>query len=559
MSKEMHFKDLRAVLENSEKMFGNEPAFMTKIKGGNITKTYSEFASDVKSLASYLLNLDMKNKRVAIISTNRYEWSVAYFATVTSDLTVVPLDKSLPEAEFHSLIERSEADVIIYESKYQGFMDNEKANEKSSVIKYINMDTEMAECIEEGKVLYNKKNAPYKKVKIDNKAMRFMLFTSGTTSMSKCVMLCHKNICTNIEQCSKKLDIGPGDVIMSFLPIHHTFECTAGFLFPISSGCEVAYCEGLRHIVPNLKEFKPTLMVGVPTLFESMYKKVWKNIEDGGRAKKVRFAIKLSKILLKVKIDIRKKLFKQIHDTVGGNLRFFVSGAAGISPEVIRGFDDFGITIYQGYGLTETSPVVSVEDPNNRRFGSVGKAMDKLEVKLDDANEEGIGEIIVKGDTVMLGYYENEEATKEVLSKGWFRTGDLGRIDDDGFIYITGRKKDVIVLKNGKNVFPEELEALINNQIEFVKESMVYGAVLEENEVELRAKIVYDKDALKEKHGEISDEELEKLFWDKIKEINKQMPTYKYIKDIILTDEELIKTTTQKIKRFEEMKKIFAK
>ena len=555
----MHFRDLRELLENSEKLYAKQIAFKTKKKGAIEEVTYAQFANDVRSLASYLFSLEMKNKRVAIISANRYEWSMSYFAVATSDFTVVPLDKSLPEAEFHSLIERSQADVIIYEDKYKGFIENEQANENSSVIKYINMDTELKDCLEEGAKLYNKKNAPYKKVKIENDKMRFMLFTSGTTSMSKCVMLCHKNICTNVEQVNSRLQIDTSDCIMSFLPIHHTFECTAGFIYPIANGTTIAYCEGLRHIVPNLKEFKPTMMVGVPTLFESMYKKIWKNIKDGGREKKVNFAIKLSKFLLKFKIDIRKKLFKQIHDTVGGNLRFFVSGAAGISAEVIKGFDDFGITVLQGYGLTETSPVVSVENFQNRRFGSVGKALERIEVKLDDMNEEGIGEIMVKGDTVMLGYYENEEATKEVLSKGWFRTGDLGRIDEDGFIYITGRKKDVIVLKNGKNVFPEELEALINNQIEFVKESMVYGATLEENEVELRAKIVYDKDALKEKHGELSKEEIEKMFWDKIKEVNKQMPTYKYIKDIILTDEELIKTTTQKIKRFEEMKKIFAK
>ena len=559
MSNDMHFRDLRELLENSEKLYSKEVAFKTKKKGAIEEITYAQFASDVKNLGSYLLSLNMKNKRVAIISANRYEWCMSYFAVVTSDLTVVPLDKSLPEAEFHSLIERSAADVIIYEDKYKGFIENEKANEKSSVIEYINMDTELKERLEKGAKFYTKKNAPYKKVKIENDKMRFMLFTSGTTSMSKCVMLCHKNICANVEQIADRLPIGKEDSLLSFLPIHHTFECTTAFIYPISQGAAVAFCEGLRHIVPNLKDFKPTLMAGVPTLFESMYKKMWKNIKDGGREKNVNFAIKLSKILLKVKIDIRKKLFKQIHDTLGGNLKFFVSGAAGISADIIKGFEDFGVTVYQGYGLTETSPVVSAEGPSGRRLGSVGKAMNGLEVKIDDANEEGIGEIIVKGDTVMLGYYENEEATKEVLSKGWFRTGDLGRIDDDGFIYITGRKKDVIVLKNGKNVFPEELEALINNQIEFVKESMVYGAVLEENEVELRAKIVYDKDALKEKHGEISDKELEKMFWDKIKEINKQMPTYKYIKDIILTDEELIKTTTQKIKRFEEMKKIFAK
>lgn len=558
MSSDMHFRDLRELLENSEKLYSKEVAFKTKKKGAIEEVTYAQFASDVKNLGSYLLSLNMKNKRVAIISANRYEWCMSYFAVATSDLTVVPLDKSLPEAEFHSLIERSAADVIIYEDKYKGFIENEKANEKSSVIEYINMDTELKICLEKGAKLYAKKNAPYKKVKIENDKMRFMLFTSGTTSMSKCVMLCHKNICANIEQIADRLPIGKEDSLLSFLPIHHTFECTTAFIYPISQGAAVAFCEGLRHIVPNLKDFKPTLMAGVPTLFESMYKKMWKNIKDGGREKKVNFAIKLSKILLKVKIDIRKKLFKQIHDTLGGNLKFFVSGAAGISADIIKGFEDFGVTVYQGYGLTETSPVVSSEGPSGRRLGSVGKAMKGLEVKIDDANEEGIGEIIVKGDTVMLGYYENEEATKKVLSKGWFKTGDLGRIDDDGYIYITGRKKDVIVLKNGKNVFPEELEVLINNQIEFVKESMVYGAILEDNEVELRAKIVYDKDALKEKLGEISDEELEKMFWDKIKEVNKQMPTYKYIKDIIVTDEELIKTTTQKIKRFEEMKKIFA-
>lgn len=556
MSDNRRFKDLREMLANSTKLYSNKIAFKMKKNGEIKEVTYAQYNEDVRNLGSYLLNLDMKNKRVVVMSNNRYEWCVAYMAVATSDLIVVPLDKALPEAEFHSLVERSQADVIIYESKYEEYIKNEKANEKSSVMEYINMDTDMQACLEKGATLYSKKNAPYKKVKIENDKMRFMLFTSGTTSMSKCVMLCHKNLCTNIYQISKIYDIGPDDCSLSFLPIHHTFECTAGFIYVISRGSAIAFCEGLRHIVPNLKEFKPTFMVGVPTLFESVYKKILKNIKDGGREKKVKFALKLSKLLLKMKIDIRKKLFKQVHDTFGGNIKFFVSGAAGISAEVIKGFDDFGITIYQGYGLTETSPVISAEGPNDRRFGSVGRPLEKIKVKLKDVNEEGIGEITVKSDSVMLGYYENAEATKEVLSKGWFKTGDLGRIDEDGFIYITGRKKDVIVLKNGKNVFPEELETLINNQIEFVKESMVYGEILKDNEVELRAKIVYDKDAVTKKYGEISKEELEDMFWNKIKEVNKQMPTYKYIKDIILTEEDLIKTTTQKIKRFEEMKKI---
>lgn len=559
MSNGTHFRDLREVLDNSEKLYSNNTAFKMKFKGAVVEIKYSQFVNDVRALGSYLLNLNMKNKRVAIISNNRYEWCVAYMAAATSDLIVVPLDKSLPEAEFHSLIERSESDVIIYESKYEDFIKNEKANEKSPVMKYINMDTDLTQCYEEGKVIYNRKNSLYKKVKIENDKMRFMLFTSGTTSMSKCVMLSHKNLCTNLEQIAKKLPFTEEDGVLSFLPIHHTFECTTDFLFVISKGASISFCEGIRHILSNLKEFEPTVMIGVPTLFENMYKRVWKSIIDGKREKQVKVALKASEALLKVGIDLRKQLFKQIHENFGNNFKFFVSGAAGISADVIKGFDDFGVTIYQGYGLTETSPVVAVENPTNRRFGSVGKPMDKLEIRLDDMNEEGIGEIVVKSNTVMLGYYENEEATKAVLSKGWFRTGDLGRFDKDGFLYITGRKKDVIVLKNGKNVFPEELEKLINNEIEFVKESMVYGATLEDNDVELRVKIVYDKDAVMEKLGVLTDEELNNIFWEKIKEVNKKMPTYKYIKDLILTDEELIKTTTQKIKRFEEMKKILGK
>ena len=242
-------------------------------------------------------------------------------------------------------------------------------------------------------------------MKIANDKMRFMLFTSGTTSMSKCVMLSHKNLCTNIEQIGKKLPFTEEDGVLSFLPIHHTFECTADFLFVIAKGASISFCEGIRHILSNLKDFEPTVMIGVPTLFENMYKRIWKSIVDGKREKQVKVALKASEALLKVGIDLRKQLFKQIHENFGNSFRFFVSGAAGISADVIKGFDDFGVTIYQGYGLTETSPVVAVEDPANRRFGSVGKPMDKLEIRLDDMNEEGIGEIVVKSNTVMLGYY----------------------------------------------------------------------------------------------------------------------------------------------------------
>ena len=552
---DVHYRDLRDMLENTEKLYRDEVAYKLKFRSEIVGIKYSKFIDDIKALGAYLLDLNMKNNRVIVISKNRYEWCVSYLATVTSDLIVVPLDKSLPEEEFYSLVERAEADVIIYDNIYEDRIKKLKENEKTTLKYYINMDTDLNKCIEEGKVSYSKNNCKYKKVKIDNEKMRFMLFTSGTTSASKCVMLSHKNICADIEQISATLDVNKDDTLLSFLPLHHTFECTAGFLYAISVGAKIAFCDGIRHMVDNMKEYEVSAMISVPALYESIYKRVWKQIEQGKREKQVKVALKASEALLKVGVDMRKQLFKQIHETFGGHVRFLVSGAAGIDPKVAKGFNDFGIIMYQGYGLTETSPVVSVENMEFSRNGSVGKPMKKNEVKIDEPDADGIGEILVKGPNVMLGYYKNDEETKKVLSHGWFKTGDLGRVDEDGFLYITGRKKDVIVLKNGKNIFPEELEALVN-RIDCVKESMVYGGKDKDGDVEVRVKIVYDKDAVLDKLGVIQDEELEDYFWENIKKVNKEMPTYKYIKGMILTDEPLIKTTTNKVKRFEELKKI---
>lgn len=556
---EVHYRDLRDMLEEAEKKYANEVAFKMKYKGTIVEIKYSKFVEDVKAFGSYLLSLNLKNQRVAFISNNRYEWCVTYMATATSDLIAVPLDRALPEAEFHSLVKRSGAEVLVYESKYESFIQAEKENPESPVKIYINMDVDMQGFYEEGKVIYQRKNSPYKKVKIANDKMRFMLFTSGTTSTSKCVMLSHRNICSDVEQIHTIYDVGPGDTLLSFLPMHHTFECTAGFLYPISTGASIAFCEGLRHIVTNLKDFGITAMITVPALFENVYKKLWKSIEEGKKETQVKVALKASEALLKVNIDMRKQLFKQIHENLGGKLRFVVAGAAAMSKEVIEGFYNFGIPLYQGYGLTETSPVIAAENAENRRPGSVGKPFKNIEIRIDNPDEEGIGEIVVKSPMVMLGYYENEEATEAVMDHKWFRTGDLGKLDEDGFLYITGRKKDVIVLKNGKNVFPEELESLINKEIECVKESLVYGVTMDDGDVELRCKIVYDKDAVLEKYGIQTDEALKDIFWEKVKEVNKKVATYKYIKGLIITDQELIKTTTNKVKRFEEIGKILGK
>lgn len=399
---DVHYRDLREMLENTEKLYSDEIAYKLKFRNEIVGIKYSKFIEDIKALGSYLLELNMKNNRVAVISKNRYEWAVSYLAVATSDLINVPLDKSLPEEEFYFLLGRSEADVIIYDNSYEDRIQKLKNDESSSLKYFINMDTEFNKIIEEGKVIYSKKSCKYKKVKIDNDKMRFMLFTSGTTSAAKCVMLSHKNICANIEQISERLDVTTEDILLSFLPLHHTFECTAGFLYPISVGAKIAFSDGLRHIVKNMKEFEITAMISVPALYENMYKKVWKHIEETKKEKQIKVALKASEALLKVGIDMRKQLFKQIHETFGGHVRFLVSGAAGIDKNVAKGFNDFGITMYQGYGLTETSPVISVESAEFSKNGSVGKPFKKIDVKIEDKNSDGIGEIVVKGPNVML-------------------------------------------------------------------------------------------------------------------------------------------------------------
>ncbi len=407
--------------------------------------------------------------------------------------------------------------------------------------------------IEEGKQLLDKGNREFLDAKINPEEMQIMLFTSGTTSISKAVMLSHKNLTANIMDIAATIKLDENDIMLSFLPLHHTFESTVGFLYPLSKGCSIAFCDGIRHIAQNVKEYKITAVISVPALFEGIYKQIKKGIQKKGKWETVQKGIKISNFLLKFGIDIRRKLFKEVHENLGGHLRLLVAGGAAFDPEIEKGFIDLGFRTYQGYGLTETSPVVAAEDDKYTRLGSIGKAFPSLDVKILEPNEEGIGELMVKGPTVMLGYYDNEEATKEVLEPdGWFRTGDLAKIDKDGFIFITGRKKYVIVLQNGKNIYPEELEILIN-KIEGIKESFVYGKP-DGNDFKICAKIVYDKEVMKEIYQIEEETEIREKIWEEIKKINKTMPAYKYVREISVTEQELIKTTTQKIKRHEEMK-----
>ena len=561
----VEYNDLKDMLKKSGEKYGDRPAyvFRTEEEGKFREITHKEFRDEINALGTKLIDMGLKDKRIAVISENRYEWGVDYLAVAAGTGVIVPLDKALPDNEIESLIIRSEVEAIFYSKKYDEVMNRIREQKNTKLQYFISMDLDkeengvksQKELTEEGRKLLEEGNREFLDSKIDNEKMGIMLFTSGTTAMSKAVMLSHKNICSNLQDITAVIKLTPEDRFLSFLPLHHTFECTVGFLYPISTGGSIAFCDGIRHIAENIKEYKITAMISVPILYEAMYKKVMKAIEKKEKLETVKKGVKISNFLLKFGIDIRKKLFKEIHDTFGGKLRLFVSGGAALDPDTEKGFNELGITMYQGYGLTESSPVIAAEDDKYRRIGSIGKALPSLDVKIDNPDEDGVGELLAKGPSMMLGYYNNEEATKETLKDGWLYTGDLARIDKDGFIFISGRKKFVIVLKNGKNIFPEELEALIN-KIEGVKESFVYGRPEDDGDYKIDAKIVYDKENAEEIFGTTDENEIKEKIWQEVKKVNKTMPAYKYIREIRITDKELIKTTTQKVKRAEEIKTV---
>lgn len=520
--------------------------------------TYREFGEQVNRFGAGLFELGLQGKRIAIIGKNRYEWALSYVSILLGDMTAVPLDKGLTDIEIRNSLLQSRADCIIFEEKYFDIISQLKNEGEINLKELICMEKiDGVKSVEDVMALGSKERKDeYMNCEVCSNEMRILLFTSGTTSASKGVMLTQRNIVENIYSMKCVETFYPSDVNLAFLPYHHTFGST-GQLIMLASGVATAFPDGLRHIAENFREYQVSLFVGVPLLIESIYGKIEKEIEKQGKAKLIQCAKKVSNFLLKCGIDVRRKLFKQIINQLGGNMRLMISGAAGLDKEVAKNLNELGIRTIQGYGLTETSPVIAAENDKYIKYGSVGFPMKNVIVEIAQKDENGIGEIRVKGPNVMLGYYENEEATNAVLKDGWFYTGDLGYFDEEGFLFVTGRKKNVIVLKSGKKVFPEELEELVN-KIDVVKESMVFGFP-KEDDVDVSVKIQYDEDVRKEKYAELSDEEFEKVVWNEIKEINKEMPKYKYMKHMILTTEDFIKTTTAKIKRFEEMKKILEK
>lgn len=557
------FRDLRELLRTSAEKYADKVAFVTKIKDKKtkevnyINTTYAKLFETMGYLGTALVERGYQGRRVAVIGDNSYNWCLAYFTASCGVGVTVPLDKALQKEELVSCLQRSEAEVIFYDRKIAKIIEEIYEEKSTRLSLLISMDfesevgTPLMYLIDQGQKLVEAGDRRYLDAEIDPDAMSYLLFTSGTTSQSKAVMLSHRNFmsCNYGMNCEELFF--PDDVNMMILPLHHCYGMS-GLLTFLSQGMKNCFCDGLKYITMNLKEYGVSVIMSVPLLLESMYKKINKAIADQGMESKVAFAMKVCSASDKVGINLRRKMFKAIIDQLGGRMRFIINGAAALDPVVSKGFNDLGILTVQGYGLTETAPTISSETYRYLKPGSCGKVMPNVEARILDPNEEGIGELVVRGDNVMLGYYDNQEATDEVLIDGWFHTGDLAYIDDEGYLFISGRKKNVIVMKNGKNVYPEEIENLIN-VLPYVEESMVFTRN-KANDFVLWAKVVYDKGYLSE-HNMTAEALAEKLDED-MNQINAGMPAYKMVKKYFLSDKPTIKTTTAKTRRNEEIKQI---
>ena len=536
--------DLKDMLEKTGKQYANKTAYKIRIEEGKYKEiTHKQAREMVDALGTTLIHMGLKNKRIAVIGENRYEWEIAYLSIVCGTGIVVTLDKSLPENELKSLIERSEVEAIFYTKKYEKRLKEIKDSGTNKLKYLISMDLEknkdgiysQKQLIEEGEKLIKSGNREFIDAKIENDKMNIMLFTSGTTSQSKIVALSHKNLASNLMDLATIFELDSNDVFLSFLPIHHVFECTVGFLFALYLGAQTVFCDGLRHIVENLNEYKVSFMASVPAIYERIYKITSNQLRKQGKSE------------------------TEFKNMLGGNIKLLISGAASLSPEIEQKYRDLGINLVQGYGLTETSPIISVGTNEYHRTGSVGKTIPSVEAKIVNCDKDGIGELVVKGPNVMLGYFKNEKETKKAIKDGWFHTGDLAKIDEDGYIYICGRKKNVIVLKNGKNIYPEEMENLIN-KIDGVEESFIFGKPMskDQNDIKIFAKIVYNPELVEDIYHVKETEEVYKIMNQKIKQINAEMPKYKSIKGMFVSEEPLIKTVTNKIKRKDNLEKVIS-
>ena len=567
-----HYKTVKEFFMQSVEKYPNEDCILEKPDHKTPYKmtTYKEFKEDVFGLGTALINvLNLKDKKVIIIGETQYGWYVSYMAMLCGVGIAVPTDKELPINELENIVRRSRASAIIYSPKKEE--DIKKIKEKIPEVEYFiemksdkkleEKDVGLQYLIDLGKAIIKSGDNSFEKIEIDPEEFKILFFTSGTTSNAKGVMLNNRNLAENINAVSAYVKLYPIDMLFSVLPLHHCYESTIGFLLPMATGASVAICEGLRYIVPNLQEAKPTAILTVPLLVESLYKKINEKIVKSKKDKMVNTMISVTNALKGAGIDIKKKVFKEIYDNLGGNLRIIVSAAAPIDKKVGNWLEDIGITFLQGYGLTETAPISAVTPEYKTCVGSAGKTIVQADIKVKDPNEDGEGELLIKTPTLMIGYYEDEEETKKAIDEeGYFHSGDIGYVDDEGYVFITGRSKNVIVTQNGKNIYPEEIEMLLD-KVDEIKESMVYGkkpeanSKKEEKELIITARILPDYEKIEELHGKLSEKEIYDLIWKNVKEVNKKLTSYKAIKSLEIKEGEFEKTSTMKIKRYKELNK----
>ncbi|MDD7718215.1 MAG: AMP-binding protein [Eubacteriaceae bacterium] len=553
-------RDLKDMISSSAKLFKDDVAYLQKDRPGGEFQplTYGEFYKQMEALGTRLLDLGLKDKNIAVIGDSCYEWIMTYFAVVCGVGVIVPLDKNLPREELNNLVKRSGAAAIVYTKKSEKSLQDIMA-EPGTVEYFISIGDDqhtdkalsLSKLIEEGNRLLKSGIRDYMDAEIEPDKMATLMFTSGTTGMAKGVMLSHKNIVANVYSMSKYVRIPKNGIVLSILPIHHAYEFTCSICTTFYQGKTIAICEGIKYIQKNMQESKANVVLGVPLVFEKMYKGMWKQAEKRGEAEKLRKAIDLSrKMKLYNNTALMKKLFKAVHHSFGDNIKLFIAGGAAIDPVVIEDFEAMGLPMIQGYGMSECAPIIAVNQDRYSKAASVGRPMPGTEVRIDNPDDNGIGEVVCKSDSVMIGYYENPEATAEVLEDGWLHTGDLGYMDEDGFLYLTGRKKTVIVTKGGKNIFPEEVEAILMES-EFIQEVVVYGQVDEKvGNVIVSAAIYPNMGVLEEAKGKMSDEEIYDFFTEIVDAANKRMPSYKAVKRVSIRDKEFEKTTTGKIKRY---------
>ena len=556
--------NIKRMFEDSTRLYGDKAAFHEKPNHSEPyhVYTFNDAMARINQIGTALHARGQRGAKISVIGDNSYAWATSYLAVVCGTGVVVPLDKELPKNDIETLLITAEVEAVFYPKKYQKMFEEIREAGNTKLTLFIRNEASPEELkdyevsvetlISEGEKLLAEGNRDYLDAQIDAERMGIILFTSGTTGFSKGVMLTHKNICAEMMIPTLVTGIVHTDLFFSVLPLHHSFEATSGFLIPLAQGASIAYCEGLRYILDNVKEVKPTLFLAVPLLFENIYNKIWQNAKKSGKDKLLKRIIKINRVTKKIGIDLGKVFFKQIKETLGGNVRHFIAGGASTNPEVVDGFKDLGFNLVQGYGLTETSPICALNPIYGGKSAAAGYVQMGFKAKIVDADPEtGIGEICIGGDIVMLGYYQNQEATDDVMEGEWFHTGDYGYIDSENFIYVTGRKKSVIITKNGKNVFPEELEFLVGCSPCF-SELMVFEAESDVGGDTIIALITIPNDEeIRERLGEdASDEAIGKLLWEEVDKVNTDLPLFKKIRKILLRKDPFEATTSKKIKRF---------